>query len=362
MTGPAPQLETTPGVRAMIKSLVFGAVLVDPDITIVDCNPAAETIFGQSLQRLRGRKLLDHLRIADRRIVEALEVGDAQLIARQLQVEISGHLQEINLTISPIADYPGWLALTISDTKDDELVDGPKEQASIKAPAVLAHEIKNPLAGIRGASQLLRRRIDPQHHELTDLIANEVDRVSALLDRMQKLGSEHVDEPEECNLHEAIHHAVRVLTSADGFGVNMMEEFDPSLPPVFVSRDALVQVLINLLANARDACSDQPDPRMTIRTRFVSGPMLSAIRLGRRTRLPIEVRITDNGPGIDPELRDHIFEPFVSSKPKGQGLGLALVAKLVREMDGRIGHERDANNGLTHFKLHLPLVPKETAA
>lgn len=355
-------MTNTPDLRAMIKSLVFGAVLVDPDLTIVDCNPAAETMFGQSLRRLSGRNLLDHLRIADHRIVEALELADAQLIARQLEVELAGHLQEINLTISPIADHPGWLALTLSDTKDDELADSPKDQANIKAPAVLAHEIKNPLAGIRGASQLLRRRIDAEHHELTDLIANEVDRVSSLLDRMQKLGSERVDEPEECNLHEAIHHAVRVLTSADGFGVDMAEEFDPSLPPVFVSRDALVQVLINLLSNARDACSEQPEPKMTIRTRFVSGPILSAIRLGRRTRLPIEVRITDNGAGVDPELRDHIFEPFVSSKPKGQGLGLALVAKLVREMDGRIAYEREAQNDLTHFKLHLPLAPKDTAA
>ena len=359
MSEASPNLADAPDLRAQIRSLVFGAILIDPDLAIVDVNPAAETMFGQSSGRLAGRSLLDCIQLADPRIVGAINEGDAQLIARQLKVEIAGVSQEINLTVSPVVDHPGWLVLTLSDSKDEAEEDGQSKSANLKAPAILAHEIKNPLAGIRGASQLLRRRIGEEHHELTDLIASEVDRVSALLDRMQKLGSEQVAMPEECNLHEAIHHAVGVLSSADDKNVPIVEEFDPSLPPVFVSRDALVQVLINLLANAREACTDEPRPSITIRTRFVSGPILSAIRLERRTRLPVEVRISDNGPGVDPDLRKHIFEPFVSSKPMGQGLGLALVSKLVREMDGRIAHERDEKSELTHFKLHLPLAPKK---
>jgi two-component system nitrogen regulation sensor histidine kinase GlnL len=134
------------------------------------------------------------------------------------------------------------------------------------------------------------------------------------------------------------------------------EEFDPSLPPVLANEGALVQVLINLISNARDACEDAKDPEIVLRTRFVSGLVMNVIRLGRPVKLPIEVQVSDNGPGIDPALRDHIFEPFVSSKKNGQGLGLALVNKLVRDMDGRIGHERDESGGWTHFRVHLPMA------
>lgn len=115
-------------------------------------------------------------------------------------------------------------------------------------------------------------------------------------------------------------------------------------------------MLINLVANARDACQGARTPEIVVRTRFVSGLARNVMRLGRRVKLPIEVQVSDNGPGVDPALRDHIFEPFVSSKKNGQGLGLALVNKLVRDMDGRIGHERDEAGGWTHFRVHLPVA------
>ena len=119
-----------------------------------------------------------------------------------------------------------------------------------------------------------------------------------------------------------------------------------------------MQILVNLLSNARDACANGDDPAVIIRTRFVSGLVMNVFRLGRPVKLPIEVQVSDNGPGIDPALADSIFEPFVSSKPNGQGLGLALVNKLVRDMDGRISHERDEPEGLTHFRVHLPMARK----
>jgi two-component system nitrogen regulation sensor histidine kinase GlnL len=138
--------------------------------------------------------------------------------------------------------------------------------------------------------------------------------------------------------------------------IQVREEFDPSLPDVLANEGALVQVLINLITNARDACEGARNPEIVIRTRFVSGLVMNVIRLGRPVKLPIEVQVSDNGPGIDAALRDHVFEPFVSSKKNGQGLGLALVNKLVRDMDGRIGHERDEAGGWTHFRVHLPMA------
>ncbi len=138
----------------------------------------------------------------------------------------------------------------------------------------------------------------------------------------------------------------------------MVEEFDPSLPLVLADRTALEQILINLIANACDASETVLDPRVMVRTRFTGGLVFNAIRLGKATRLPIEVSVIDNGPGIDPTLRDHVFEPFVSSKPHGQGLGLALVRKQVRDMGGRVTHERDERVGLTQFRIHLPMAQK----
>jgi len=127
---------------------------------------------------------------------------------------------------------------------------------------------------------------------------------------------------------------------------------------VLANRDALEQVLINLISNARDAAQGQGGGgEIIVQTRFVSGLAFSAIRNGRAVPLPIEITISDNGPGIDPALQGHVFEPFVSSKPSGQGLGLSLVRKLVRDMNGNISHDRDSRSGLTHFRLHLPQAP-----
>jgi two-component system nitrogen regulation sensor histidine kinase GlnL len=191
---------------------------------------------------------------------------------------------------------------------------------------------------------------------LTDLIADEVDRIAQLIDRMQRLGREQPEPVAPLNLHAAIRRACETVSAASAKLLPLREEFDPSLPPVLANEGALVQVLINLIGNAWDACRDATTPEIVIRTRFVSGLVMNVIRLGRPVKLPIEVQVSDNGPGIDPALRDHMFEPFVSSKKNGQGLGLALVSKLVRDMDGRISHERDEAGGWTHFRVHLPMA------
>lgn len=143
-------------------------------------------------------------------------------------------------------------------------------------------------------------------------------------------------------------------------GCELVEEFDPSLPAVEADQGALEQVLINLLANACDASAGLEDARVTVRTRFVSGLTFSAIRLGKATKLPIEITVSDAGPGLPPELREQVFEPFVSGKPHGQGLGLALVRKLLRDMGGRIAHDRDESAGLTHFRINMPVAERRS--
>jgi len=233
---------------------------------------------------------------------------------------------------------------------------GDERAGALPGPAVLAHEIKIPLSAIRGAGQLIGRKLEDGDRALTDLITDEVDRIAQLIDRMQRLGREQPEPVGPLNLHAAIRRACETVNAASGNDVPVREEFDPSLPPVLANEGALVQVLINLITNARDACQGVASPEIVIRTRFVSGLVTNVIRLGRPVKLPIEVQVSDNGPGVDPAVRDHIFEPFVSSKKNGQGLGLALVNKLVRDMDGRIGHERDEAGGWTHFRVHLPMA------
>lgn len=344
-----------PEPREQIAGLTFALLLLKPDLSIDQVNPATESLIGRSARKLIGRKFLDVVSFAEERIGERLLGGEAQTVARGLAMQVGGRPLVVNMTISPMAAHPGWRVVTLSDAGQEERL-GEEERAPLRGPAVLAHEIKNPLSAIRGAAQLVARKLGKGDRALTDLIADEVDRIAQLIDRMQRLGREQPEPVGPLNLHAAIRRACDTVNAADG-EIPLREEFDPSLPPVLANEGALVQVLINLIANARDACQDgKKAPEIVVRTRFVSGLARNVMRLGRPVKLPIEVQVSDNGPGVDPALRDHIFEPFVSSKKNGQGLGLALVNKLVRDMDGRISHERDEAGGWTHFRVHLPMA------
>lgn len=349
-----------PDASSQIAGFVFAVLLVDPEGRVAEANPAAEDLLGRSAQRLVGARLSDLAAFGDPRVEAGLGQTDAPLVARDVPLAVGPLARRINLTSSPLHGHPGWRVLTLSETghSGDEQVEG----MTLRAPAILAHEIKNPLAAIRGAGQLLARRLEPRDRPLAAIIAAEVARIAGLVDRMQQLGSPAHAASGRCNLHEAIRSAMASVRAARGGAVELAEAFDPSLPAVAADAGALEQVLINLIANACDACSGAQNPRVEVRTRFVSGLMYNAVRLGQATRLPVEIAVVDNGPGIAPDLRDHLFEPFVSGKPQGQGLGLALVRKLVRDMGGRISHARDDRSGLTAFRVNLAVAPLETAA
>ncbi|WP_324827369.1 two-component system sensor histidine kinase NtrB [Qipengyuania zhejiangensis] len=348
-----------PDANAQIAGLIFAVVLIDPEGRIAEVNSAAEEMLGRSGPRLVGQKLLEAVRLDDQRVEETLNRGDTQLIARGLVLGTPHRDRRVNLTSSPLHGHTGWRVVTMSDAGQPELPDDEEGRVELRAPAILAHEIKNPLSAIRGASQLLARRVDGKDKPLARMISSEVDRIASLIDRMQQLGSKPIAVTGPCNLHEAIRNAMATVRAGRGEGCELIEEFDPSLPPVSADQGALEQVLINLIANACDASAHLDAPQVSVRTRFVSGLVFNAIRLGKATRLPIEITVTDAGAGIDPALRDHVFEPFVTSKPQGQGLGLALVRKLVRDMGGRIAHERDERAGLTHFRMNLAVAGKE---
>lgn len=351
--------------QRLLASLPLAVVLLSPGQRIDWVNPSAEQFFGQSLRRLAGKRLHEVLGFDEPRLTERLADSEAPISARDIGVTVPGQgARRLDVTITPIVDDAGWQLVTLHDSTTSESLgedSGAGENAILRAPEILAHEIKNPLAGIRGAAQLLARKIDEKDRALTTLIADEVDRVAKLIDQMQTLSRRTAEPVAPCNLHEAVRRASAVLSAAQTDGPRIEEEFDPSLPPVLGSADALVQVLINLLSNAREACRDVAAPRIMVRTRFASGLRLHSSVDGKPVRLPVELRVSDNGPGIDPAMRDHVFEPFVTTKKSGQGLGLALVRKLVRDMNGRITHDRDDAAGWTHFRIHLPLASETTA-
>lgn len=355
----------TPDARRQLASLPLAVVLLGPDQRIASANPAAEQFLGQSARRLAGKALVEVVDFADARLVERILDSDAPLSARQVDVVLAGQgPRRIDVTFAPVADEPGWQVLTIHDNIGAEAMGdgaGKRDDGVLRAPEILAHEIKNPLAGIRGAAQLLARKVGPGELALTKLIADEVDRIAKLIDQMQSLSSRITQPVAPCNLHEAVRHASAIMSAASDGEPKIEEEFDPSLPPVLGSANGLVQVVINLLANAREACRDAKQPRVIVRTRFASGLQLQTTARGKPVRLPIELRISDNGPGIDPAMRDLVFEPFVSTKKTGQGLGLALVRKLVGDMNGRIIYDRDEAAGLTHFRVHLPVAQERVA-
>jgi two-component system nitrogen regulation sensor histidine kinase GlnL len=358
------QTERTPFPEAhrQLASLPHAVLLLEPGQSIASANPAAEQFLGQSLRRLTGRRLDSIITLADPRLLQRIDDVDTPVSAREIVVGIKDRgTRRIDINVAPVADWPGWQILTIHDNTPTDAFgsdSGGADNAVLRGPEIMAHEIKNPLAGIRGAAQLLARRIDEKDRALTELITSEVDRIATLIDRMQRLSRKTPPAVEPCNLHEAARRAIDVLRHGNiaSDGPKIEEEFDPSLPAVLGSSDGLVQVMMNLLTNAREACSDQNAARVVIRTRFASGLQLNAQGSDRAVRLPVELRVSDNGPGVPIQMREHIFEPFVTTKKSGQGLGLPLVRKLVRDMNGRISHERDEVEGWTHFRVHLPLA------
>ncbi|MDE2561853.1 MAG: PAS domain-containing sensor histidine kinase [Sphingomonadales bacterium] len=360
MSGPADWRRPEP--QRLVSSLPLAVVLLSPDLTIASANPAAEQVIGQGARRLSGKPVGSLFDFDEPLILQRLREGDAQLFARGCMVRINGQPpRRLDVMTAPVAHSPGWQMLVLHEILGVEALTGDGggagggEGVVLRAPEVLAHEIKNPLAAIRGAAQLLDRKLEGPDKALTGLITAEVDRIAKLIDQMQTLSRRGQEPAAACNLHEAVRRAQAVIAAGRPGAVAIEEEFDPSLPTVTCNPDALVQVVLNLLTNAFEACEGSRTPRVSVRTRFASGIAVHAGPGGKLLRLPIELRVTDNGPGIDPALRDHIFEPFVTAKKSGQGLGLALVQKLVREMNGRITHDRDEARGLTHFRLHLPV-------
>ncbi|MEL6509238.1 MAG: ATP-binding protein [Pseudomonadota bacterium] len=349
--------------NAIWASLPMPALLIGPQDTILDCNPAAETFLNQSAKALRDSPVWDRIAVnvpieaayaRARRDETPLYINDVEAGGGERPPMVS------NIQIAPLQGTPGHMILIISPR---ELASRANSGQSTKAAAksaigmaeMLAHEIKNPLAGITGAAQLLSMNLSNEDQELTDLIVDESRRIVKLLEQVEQFGNLRPPQRKAVNIHDLLDRTRK--SAAVGFGAHMklVEEYDPSLPSTYVDPDQFVQVFLNLLKNASEA-AEPSGGTIKIKTYYEHSLRLRRVD-GTGSKLPLQIEIIDDGPGLPPDLATSIFDPFVSGRENGTGLGLALVSKIVNEHDGWIAV--DSVPGKTVFRLSLPVAPKD---
>ena len=271
----------------------------------------------------------------------------------------------IDVHAGPLQDHPGSVILMIQQRSMAHMIE---RQLTHRAAArtvsgmaaVLAHEIKNPLSGIRGAAQLLEPALSDEDRALAQLIVSETDRIRNLVDRMEVFGDERPLAKDAVNIHDVLDHVRRLSESGFARGLRFTEDYDPSLPAVPANRDKLVQAFLNLFKNAAEAIVDsgREQGRITVTTAFRPGMRLSVPGSETRIQLPLMIQIEDNGLGVPEHIKPHLFDPFVTTKRNGTGLGLALVAKIIGDHGGVIECESEPNR--TVFRVLLPLQDKAT--
>ncbi|MFQ6018556.1 MAG: nitrogen regulation protein NR(II) [Kiloniellaceae bacterium] len=348
---------------AILNALPDPVLVIDGAGCVTYANQAGEQFFQSSL--LRARRLADILP-ADSPVfglIEQVRAGEHSVSEFGITIEtpkIGAHFCSIG--VAAMGGPPGSVIVSIQERSiarkiDRQLTHRNAARSVTAMAAMLAHEVKNPLSGIRGAAQLLERNTGPDDWVLTRLICDEADRIVALVDRMEMFSDERPLERGPVNIHEVLEHVRTLAESGFARRVRFIERYDPSLPAVYGKRELLIQALLNLVKNAAEAVPEQAG-EIVLSTRYRQGVRLANPGSGGRVDLPLCISVGDNGPGIPEDLRGHLFDPFVSTKAGGKGLGLALVAKIVGDHGGVI--EFDSEPRRTTFRMMLPKAPGES--
>jgi two-component system, NtrC family, nitrogen regulation sensor histidine kinase GlnL len=349
-------------VDALLSALPHPLLVIGGGLRIDYANTAAEDFFQMSAGVLCRRLLTDVVAFGSPLIALVEQVQRNGTTVNEYAVDLGSFRFEapklVDLYGGPLPEMPGRVLIMLQQRSMAQMIErqlthrGAARSVSGLA-AVLAHEIKNPLSGIRGAAQLLESERTDSDRTLTQLICAESDRICKLVDRMEIFGDERPLQREPVNIHDVLDHVKQIASTGFARQIKIVENYDPSLPPVPGSRDKLIQVFLNLVKNAAEA-APSAGGEIVLTTAYRHGLRMAAPSGDGRRHLPLMVSVSDNGSGIPDDLKAHLFDPFVTTKRNGTGLGLALVAKVIGDHGGVI--EFDSQPRRTVFRVFLPVV------
>ncbi|MEQ1576708.1 MAG: ATP-binding protein [Hyphomicrobium sp.] len=347
----------------LLAALPHPILVLGPNNAVVYVNAAAESFLSTSASVLKRARLDDVLAFGCPLLSLLDQVRHTASTVNEYGIELASPKFAVPKLIDVYAgqfpDHPDLIILilqqrTMAQMIERQLTHRAAARSVSSMAAVLAHEIKNPLSGIRGAAQLLEQNLSDEDRVFSQLIVSETERIRNLVDRMEVFGDERPLSKDAVNIHDVLDHVRRLAENGFAKGVRFVEDYDPSLPPVPGNRDKLVQALLNLIKNAAESIGENDEQgRILIQTAFRPGVRLTVPGSDHRISLPLMIHIEDNGPGVPESMKPHLFDPFVTTKRTGSGLGLALVAKIIGDHGGII--ECDSEPKRTVFRVLLPL-------
>lgn len=357
--------ETLALPNMLIEALPSAIIVIDREGVCRLLNAAAEDLLQVGRKNLLGRRLAEVIPddAALFSLIEQCRLSHSAVSDAEMQIDGPRlHLEHVSVEAAPLDDPHGSVVVSMRDRSLEHRMarQGAAAEAtqSVRSMAgMLAHEIKNPLAGIRGAAQLLESKLGPEDAALAALIREESDRIVGLVNGVEIFADDRAPVLCTFNVHEALDHVCKLARVSFARHVALREFYDPSLPPLRGNRDLLIQIFLNLVKNAAEACEGGKG-EIVVTTAYQAGFRIGERNKAHRQPRRIAVTISDDGPGVPAALLGNLFDPFVTSKPGGRGLGLPLVAKLVRAHDGVI--EFSSKPGATRFTVFLPISDHQT--
>ncbi|WEX78782.1 nitrogen regulation protein NR(II) [Sinorhizobium numidicum] len=358
---PEPPLDANGLSLAVLNAIQNPVILVDESGLVAFANWEAESFFGASANHLARHDISAFIPFGSPLLTLIDQVRERRAPVNEYRVDLSsprlGADKLVDLYVAPVLSAPGSVVIvfqerSMADKIDRQLTHRAAARSVTGLASMLAHEIKNPLSGIRGAAQLLETSVNDEDRALTRLICDETDRIVSLVDRMEVFSDERPVDRVPLNIHSVLDHVKAIAKAGFARRIRISENYDPSLPAVYANRDQLVQVFLNLIKNAAEAIGDRADGEIMLTTAYRPGIRLSVAGTREKISLPLEFCVHDNGPGVPSDLLPHLFDPFITTKTNGSGLGLALVAKIIGGHGGIV--ECDSQHSRTTFRVLMP--------